>query len=95
MFTLSHDAVQAIRDLSTMPDAPAGASLRISAGNTAETLRLSLAGQPHPGDEVHEAAEQLQVFVAPEATALLDGKTLDARTNDTGRVEFVLDSPPR
>ncbi|MCO8277651.1 hypothetical protein M1L60_44450 [Actinoplanes sp. TRM 88003] len=84
----------AIRELTTMPDAPDGASLRISAGATAETLRLSLTGQPHPGDEVHEAAEQVQVFVAPEATALLDGKTLDASTDDTGRVEFRLDSPP-
>ncbi|WP_127507816.1 Fe-S cluster assembly protein HesB [Actinoplanes solisilvae] len=95
VFTVSDDAVLAIRRLSTLPDAPPGAGLRISGGDDARThtLRLSLAAQPHPGDQVHEADDHIQVYVAEEAAGLLEGKTLDARTDDSGQVRFLLDAP--
>lgn len=93
MFTLSRGAVLAIRHLAAMRDAPPGASLRISPGSTADALHLSLAAQPHPGDRVHDADDQMRVFVARESEFLLEGKTLDARTDDAGRVQFSLLPP--
>ncbi|MCM4083814.1 hypothetical protein [Paractinoplanes hotanensis] len=93
LFALSRGAVLAVRHLAAMRDAPPGASLRISPGSTAEALRLSLAGRPHPGDRVHDADEQLQVFVAEEAESLLKGRTLDARIDEAGQVQFSLLPP--
>nr|WP_221383145.1 hypothetical protein [Actinoplanes polyasparticus] len=95
LFAISRGAVLAIRHLAAMRDTPPGASLRISPGSTAEALRLSLAGRPHPGDRVHDTDERMRVFVAEEAEFLLRGRTLDARIDEAGKVQFSLLPPER
>ncbi|SNY25582.1 HesB/YadR/YfhF-family protein [Paractinoplanes atraurantiacus] len=91
MFAVSDDAAQAIRRFAALPDAPPGANLRIAPSPTRGFLRLSLAAKPHPGDRVHQAGDNLEVFVAEGAAGLLDGKTLHARMDDDGEVRFQLD----
>lgn len=90
MLTLTDQAVDAIRDLTTRPGLPPETGLRIAPqdGGTGE-LALSLADGPEAGDRVIEEAD-VQVFLQPDAAAALDDKALDAQVNEDGEVSFLL-----
>jgi iron-sulfur cluster assembly protein len=91
MLAMTEDAVAAVGKLTTGPDVPAGAGLRISGvdGN----LRLSVAASPHGGDSVVDASGA-RIFVDQNASRMLAGKVLHARTDDTGSVQFSVESAP-
>ena len=92
MLTLTDQAVTAIRNLTARAGLPAETGLRIAPEDGAERgLALSLADAPQAGDQVIEAAD-VQVFVQPEASAVLEDKALDAQINEDGDVSFTLQS---
>jgi len=94
MLTLTDQAVAVLRDLTTQPGLPAEAGLRIAPQDgAADGLALSLADGPQAGDQVVEDAG-VQVYVQPDAAAVLDDKALDARVGETGEVSFQLQSRP-
>jgi iron-sulfur cluster assembly protein len=90
MLTLTDQAVAAIRNLTTRPGLPAQTGLRIAPGE-ADTggLALSLADGPQAGDRVIEETD-VQVFVQPDAAAVLEDKELDAQISEDGEVSFLL-----
>jgi iron-sulfur cluster assembly protein len=90
MLTLTDQAVDAIRGLTTRPGRSAQTGLRIAPGE-ADTggLALSLSDGPQAGDQVIEEAD-IQVFVQPDAAAALDDKSLDAQVGEDGEVSFLL-----
>ena len=90
MLTLTDQAVTAIRNLTAQAGLPPETGLRIAPEDGATPgLALSLADAPQAGDQVIEASD-VQVFVQPEASAVLDDKSLDAQINDDGEVSFTL-----
>ena len=93
MFTVSDDATVAIRQIVSRPGVPQGAGLRIAADGDEGSLYLSVSPAPQPGDTVYEAGHDAQLFIAQGAGDLLNDGTIDARTDETGRVQFVLDVP--
>jgi iron-sulfur cluster assembly protein len=95
MLTLTDNAVTAIRSLTSRPELPEEAGLRIMAGEDQQsTLQLSLAPNPLVGDEVVES-EGARVFMEPGAAQVLDGKALDAQVDNDGGVAFTIaDQPP-
>jgi iron-sulfur cluster assembly protein len=94
VLTLTDQAVDAIRNLTTRPGLPEQTGLRIAPQDTDTDdggLALSLCDGPQAGDQVIEQAD-VQVFVQPDAAAVLDDKALDAQVNEDGEVSFQLQS---
>jgi iron-sulfur cluster assembly protein len=91
VLTLTDQAVDAIRNLTTGSGLPAQTGLRIAPQHDdgAGGLSLSLSDGPQAGDQVIEEAD-VQVFVQPDAARALDGKALDAQVNEDGQVSFLL-----
>lgn len=94
MFTVSDDATAAMRDIVTQPGVPPGAGLRIVANPDGSSLHMTVAPMPEPGDTVYEAGQAAQLFVSHDAEDLLADKSIDARKDDAGQVQFVLGSRP-
>ena len=87
MLTLTPDAASVIRDLVEHSDLPEAGGLRISDDPSGTSLTLSLAALPAEDDRILDEAGA-HVFLAPHAADLLDDKTLDARTDGDGHLEF-------
>jgi iron-sulfur cluster assembly protein len=85
VLTLTDQAVDAIRNLTTGPGLPAQTGLRIAPQDGAGGLWLSLSDGPQAGDQVIEEAD-----VQPDAARALDDKALDAQVNEDGQVSFLL-----
>jgi iron-sulfur cluster assembly protein len=84
VLTLTGQAVDAIRSLTTQPGLPAETGLRIAPqGGDGGSLALSISDGPQPGDEVIEE-EGVRVFVHSDAAVMLDDKALDAQVDDEG-----------
>jgi iron-sulfur cluster assembly protein len=93
MLMVTREAEQAIETIVTQAGPPRVAGVRISAehsrangGNPIRDVRLAVIESPRLGDEAVEGA---QVFLDPDAAALLDDKVLDAEI-DAGQIEFSL-----
>lgn len=98
MLTLTPDATQAIHQLLSTTDTPAGAGIRIEStgatqsSNGAEAegggLRVVVASEAPGGDEVveHEGA---RVFIEPVVSDFVDDKQLDI-TPAEGGMAFML-----
>lgn len=95
MLALTDQAAAVIRDLTTQPDLPPGTGVRISsgtesAGSAGSTeLDLALSTGPAEGDTVLEA-DGARIYADATAVEVLDGKTLDARSDGSGGVEFTV-----
>ena len=90
MLTLTDQASIVIRALAERTDAPADAGLRIATPpNGDEGLVVSTAASPVQGDQVIES-DGARVFLEQNAAMILEDQTLDARVDESGRVEFVL-----
>ena len=94
MLTLTPNAASAIRalvDASELPDEAAG--LRIADDPAqASSLTLSLAAVPAEDDKVLDESGA-RVFLAPQAAALLEDKTLDATSDGQGHLQFGITQP--
>jgi iron-sulfur cluster assembly protein len=89
MLTMTDNAVAAIRSLTTQPNVPDSAGLRIATDTGAGALQLTVAPEPHDGDQVVDAAGA-RCFLDTDAALLLDDKALDATVDDQGAVQFAL-----
>jgi iron-sulfur cluster assembly protein len=94
VLTLTANAAQAIRDLTSAAPEPAQTGIRISSqGEGASSLTLSLATSPEPADEVVET-EGARVYLDPVAATVLEGKSLDAGADEKGAVSFLVTEQP-
>jgi iron-sulfur cluster assembly protein len=82
MLTLTPDAAQAVETITSRPDLPDDAGLRITAepqvpesGPPTTDLRLEMVSAPEPDDEVVEGS---QLYVEQGTAELLGDKVLDA-----------------
>jgi Fe-S cluster assembly iron-binding protein IscA len=90
MLTLTDQAVDAIRNLTSRPGLAAETGLRIAPQDGgAGGLALSLSAGPEAGDQVIEEAD-VQVFVQSDASTALADQALDAEVNEDGEVAFLL-----
>jgi Fe-S cluster assembly iron-binding protein IscA len=86
---MTDNAVAAIRSLTTQPNVPDSAGLRIATDRSAGALQLTVAPEPHDGDQVVDTSGA-RLFLDTEAATLLDDKALDATVDDQGSVQFAL-----
>ena len=89
MLTLTDQAVDVVRGLTSSSEAPDDAGLRLAPGDNG--LELSVVQTGAPGDDVIDAGG-VSVYLEQQASALLDEQTLDARVED-GQVSFFLAAP--
>lgn len=94
MLTITADAAEAIRTALKAPELPDSAGLRISTLSTAlngrgPTIAVHVAPAPQADDEIL-LSEGAQVFVAPEAVAILEDKLLDVYSDPGGKLRFSL-----
>lgn len=87
MLTVTTNASAVIERLTSHPELPEGAGLRIS--TQAEGFGLSVTPEPEEGDQVMEEAGA-RLFLEPDAAEALDEKTLDAQVDPGGSVQFFL-----
>jgi len=93
MLVLTEAAAEVVKALTSTPQAPDGAGLRIASsamepGNP-EALQVSAAPGPSENDQVIEAAGA-HVYLEPQAAAYLDDKVLDAELDSQGNAHFSL-----
>lgn len=89
MVTVTENAQAAIRSLTTQPDVPDGAGLRIATDAAAGALQLSVSPSPHEGDQVVDNSGA-RLFLDSDAALLLEDKALDASVDEQGSVQFAL-----
>jgi len=93
MLVLTEAAAEAVKSVTSQPQVPEGAGLRIasSAPDSAgpADLQLTAALVPAQGDQVIEAAGA-RVFVESQAVAYLEDKVLDAQVDEQGKAHFSL-----
>lgn len=93
MLLLTEAAAEVVKSVTSTPQTPQGAGLRI-ASSAPETeavgeLKLTAALGPAENDEVVEA-EGARVFLEPHAAAYLEDKVLDAEFDEQGHAHFTL-----
>jgi iron-sulfur cluster assembly protein len=90
MLTLTENASAIVNEITSQPDLPETAGLRITADDSPEpAFAVSAAQQAEPGDQVVESGGAT-VYLDESAAVLLDDKILDAAVDESGRVEFAL-----
>jgi Fe-S cluster assembly iron-binding protein IscA len=89
MLTLTPVAAAEIRNIVDQPEVPDGGGLRIAHDSAAGSLTLSLAAVPAEDDRVLDESGA-RVFLDPEAAAILDDKTLDVTSDNSGQIQFAI-----
>lgn len=90
MFTMTHEARAVVRQVTAHPRLGEESGLRIaSQDEETDALGVGMAAGPRRGDEVveHDGA---RVYLDEEAVPRVRGRLLDAVTEDSGRVQFVV-----
>lgn len=89
MFTLTDQAHEAVRLLSTSTTGELVPGLRISRRSDRPTFAVKRATAPQEMDHVveHDGA---RVFLAPIAALRFADSVLDVRTDQSGRLEFIV-----
>jgi iron-sulfur cluster assembly protein len=93
MLVLTETAAEVVKSVTSTPEAPEGAGLRIASSvqgaEEAGTLQLTAVPAPDDNDQVIEAAGA-RVFLEPQAAAYLQDKVLDAQVDEQGTAHFSL-----
>ncbi|HAM26209.1 MAG TPA: Fe-S cluster assembly protein HesB [Microbacteriaceae bacterium] len=90
MLTLTDSASTAVKSIAGRNDDTHEAGLRISTEPIGGTdFSVAITPAPEPTDTVVESAGA-KVFLEQNAAAALDGKILDAQTDDDGSVRFAI-----
>ena len=93
MLVLTEAAAEAVKSVTSTPQASQGAGLRIASSvpqpQEPGALQVTAAPGPGQGDQVIEAAGA-RVFVEPRAAAYLEDKVLDAQIDAQGKPQFSL-----
>lgn len=93
LLTLTTHARDILRKVPFQPAFGPGAGLRIARSQSKEGVFLTaLASAPSQDDDVVDD-DGARVFLGPVAARRFDGGSLDARTDDRGRIEFVVRTP--
>jgi Fe-S cluster assembly iron-binding protein IscA len=90
MITITSKAHQVVRQVTSHPRVGPHSGLRIAAQDD-ETAALSVrtVAEPQPGDRVLES-DGARLYLDDVAEPRVDGHVLDAVTEDSGRVHFVV-----
>jgi Fe-S cluster assembly iron-binding protein IscA len=93
MLILTDTAAEVVKSITSTPQAPDSAGLRIASaapesGDPA-ALQVTAATGPSENDQVVEASGA-RVYLEPEAAAYLDDKVLDAQVDGQGKAHFFL-----
>jgi iron-sulfur cluster assembly protein len=93
MLVLTEAAAEVVKSLTSTPQAPEGAGLRI-ASTAADpenpgALEVSAAPGPSENDQVIESSGA-HVYLEPHAAVYLEDKVLDARVDGAGNTHFTL-----
>lgn len=90
MFTMTPRARAIVQRVTDHRALSSGSGLRIAgAGPDDGPLKVTASAGPQPRDQVVERGGA-RVFLGPRAVERLRGRVLDAVTERTGRVQFVL-----
>lgn len=90
MITMTARARSVVRRVTGHRALSARSGLRIAPGPSADApMQVGASVGPKPHDEVLEG-DGARLFIGPGAVERLRGRTLDATTEKTGRVHFVL-----
>jgi len=93
MLVLTEAAAEAVKSVTSAPQAREGAGLRIASSvpQPQEPGALQVTAAPGPGqdDQVIEAAGA-RVFLEPQAAAYLEDKVLDGQIDAQGKARFSL-----
>src|SRR5690242_11673909 len=98
MLVLTEAAAEVVKSVTSTPQAPDQAGLRIESSGPgigeagteqAGTLRLTAVQAPDANDQVIEAAGA-RVYLEPQAAAYLEDKVLDAQVDEEGTAHFSL-----
>lgn len=90
MVAVSPEALAVIRQVTAHPALEATSGLRIARRSDAEApLEVKAVAVPQPEDHVVGSPDG-RLFLGPGVPERLDGRELDAVTDDEGRVRFVL-----
>ncbi|MDR7252606.1 Fe-S cluster assembly iron-binding protein IscA [Nocardioides sp. BE266] len=90
MIRMTRRAHDVVRRVTAHKMAGGRSGLRIAArGPRTETLHVGTASRPEPGDQVVEQ-DGARIYLDRVAEPRVDGHLLDAVTEDTGRVHFVV-----
>ena len=93
MLVLTEAAAEVVKSVTSTPQAPEAAGLRISSSvpvpESASSLQVEAVSGPGENDQVLEAAGA-RVFVAPQAAIFLEDKILDAQIDGSGNARFSL-----
>lgn len=100
MLVLTEAAAEVVKSVTSNPQAPDGAGLRItsSAPEPESPSALQVAAVAGPGDsDLVIESSGARVFLEPHAAAYLDDKVLDAEVDDQGMARFAVGSqrPPQ
>jgi Fe-S cluster assembly iron-binding protein IscA len=91
MMVLTEAAAEVVKSVTTAPQAPDSAGLRIASSvarpDSPGSLELTPAAAPDENDQVVEA-DGARVFLEPAAAAYLRDKVLDARVDAQGNAMF-------
>ena len=93
MLVLTEAAAEVVKSLTSTPQAPDEAGLRIASSDAAPdnpgALQVSAAPGPDANDQVIESGGA-HVYVEPHAAIYLDDKVLDAQVDTEGKAHFSL-----
>lgn len=93
MLVLTEAAAEVVKSVTSPPQAPGVAGLRIASSapepESPGALQLTAATGPGENDQVIEAAGA-RVFLEPQAAIYLEDKILDARVDEQGEAHFSL-----
>ena len=90
MISMTDRARRVVRQVTSHPRVGRRSGLRIAAqGEQTSTLGVDTVAGPEPGDRVVED-DGTRVYLDSEAEPRVDGYLLDAVTEESGRVRFVV-----
>ena len=93
MITMTSRAHSVVRRVTGHRALSARSGLRIAPGPSVDApMQVEASVGPKPHDKVVER-DGARLFIGPGAVEHLSGRTLDAVTEETGRVHFVLKQP--
>jgi Fe-S cluster assembly iron-binding protein IscA len=97
MLVLTEAAAEVVKSITSTPQAPEGAGLRIASSapspENVGALQVSAAVGPSEHDQVIESGGA-HVYLEPDAAVYLEDKVLDARVDSAGNAHFTLAVQP-
>lgn len=91
MISMTEKALSAVRSFTAHPRLEESSGVRIAEESANPRLQVRAVRRPEPGDLTVERAGG-RLYLDPTAAERVRGKVLDVRTDDAGRIEFLLNA---